>query len=128
MKHGCYWSTVFFYILNASNFWESPQLRNFPSLLVESFCYVSMAGITVTDVGSNSGVLGRSGSGGLGGAAAGFGSSFFFGAIVDGFQETKGEHQQERGVKRTASGESASLSTVRRYLHPASRGQPDGQQ
>lgn len=74
-------------------------------LLVESFCYFSMTGITVTDVGSNSGVLGRSGSGGLGGAAAGFGSSFFFGAIVDGFRETKGEHQQERGVKRTASGE-----------------------
>lgn len=37
---------------------------------------------TVTDVGSNSGVLGRSGSGGLGAAgAAGFGSSFFLGAI-----------------------------------------------
>lgn len=58
-------------------------------LLIESF-YFSVTGITVTDVGSNSGVLGRSGSGGLGGAAAGLGSSFFFGAIVDGSQETKG--------------------------------------
>lgn len=48
-----------------------------------------MTGITVTVVGSNSGVLGRSGSGGLGGAAAGFGSSFFFGAIVDNCQERK---------------------------------------
>lgn len=58
-------------------------------LLIESF-YFSVTGLTVTVVGSNSGVLGRSGSGGLGGAAAGFGSSFFFGAIVDGSQETQG--------------------------------------
>lgn len=73
-----------------------------------------MTDITVTDVGSNSGVLGRSGSGGLGGAAAGLGSSFFFGAIVDGSQETKG------GINRR--GGSSKLLVECRPLYPPSTG------
>lgn len=73
-----------------------------------------MSGITVIDVGSNSGVLGRSGSGGLGGAAAGLGSSFFFGAIVDGFQWAK------RGSSRT--GVSSKLLEERPPLYPTSTG------
>lgn len=73
-----------------------------------------MTDITVTDVGSNSGVLGRSGSGGLGGAAAGLGSSFFFGAIVDGSQETKG------GTNRR--GGSSKLLVECRPLYPPSTG------
>lgn len=92
MKHGCYSFAVLLSILNPSNLQPLPESTppvDSPQL-IDSFSYFSMIDITVTDVGSNSGVLGRSGSGGLGGAAAGLGSSFFFGAIVDGSQETKG--------------------------------------
>lgn len=88
MKDGCYSYTVLFLHFKCLKFPGISPGAELP-LLIESFCYFSMTGITVTDVGSNSGVLGRSGSGGLGGAAAGFGSSFFFGAIVDASQETK---------------------------------------
>lgn len=61
------------------------------------FIYYSRFCFTVTDAGSNSGVLGRSGSGGLGGAAAGFGSSFFLGAIAKSSQESVGWTNTKEG-------------------------------
>lgn len=97
-----------------SNRSSDPPLAADSPQLIDSFSYFSVTDITVTDVGSNSGVLGRSGSGGLGGAAAGLGSSFFFGAIVDGSQETKGGSNSRGG--------SSKLLVECRPLYPPSTG------
>lgn len=59
-------------------------------MLLFVFCF------TVIDAGLNSGVLGRSGSGGFG-AGAGAGSSFFLGAIARSSQETKGRTDAAEG-------------------------------
>lgn len=56
---------------------------------------------TVTDAGSNSGIFGTSGSGGLAGAGAGagLGSSFFLGAMARSSQESgRGTTRQRDGA------------------------------
>lgn len=57
---------------------------------------------TVIVAGSNAGVLGRSGSGGLGGG--GGGSSFFLGAIARCSQETKGGELTQQRDPASADG------------------------
>lgn len=102
-----------------------------PSLNFSYCCFFFFFCFTVTDAGSNSGIFGTTGSGGLAGAGAGadagLGSSFFLGAMARSSEESgrgatrQRETEQTQDETRPPSQKSqASLFSEHRYLHPPS--------